>query len=69
MDIFTQITFDLNYEWSDLEKDEGKVRGQDTSTQIRCVDITADLDKLEKSKNEANTVKQTVDSRRGSSWP
>ena len=64
MAIFPQITFDLNYEWSDSEKDEGKERGQDTSAQTRCVDITsADLDNLEKCKNEANTVKQTADSR------
>ena len=61
MDIFPQITYHLNYEWSDSEEEEGKGRGQDISAQTRCVDITsADRDKLEKSKNEANTVKQTV---------
>lgn len=62
MDIFPQITFDLNYEWSsDSEEAEGKERGLDTSAQTRCADMTsADLDKLEKSKNEANTVRQTT---------
>ena len=61
MDIFPRITFDLNYEWSDSEEDERKERGQDTSVQTKCVDMTsADLDKLEKSKNEANTVKLTT---------
>ena len=62
MDIFPKITFDLNYEWSsDSEEDEGKERGLDTSAQTRCADMTsADLDNLEKSKNEANTVRQTT---------
>ena len=51
MNIFPQITFDLNYKWSDSEEDEGKKRGQDTSAQTRCVNMTsANLDKLEKSK-------------------
>ena len=63
MDIFPQITSDLNYEWSDSEEDEGKERARDTSAQTRCVDMTsADLDKLEKSKNEANTVKHNLGS-------
>ena len=44
MDIFPQMTFELNYEWSDSEGDKGKERGQDTSAQTRCVDMTsADL--------------------------
>ena len=61
MDIFPQITSDLNYEWSDSEEDEGKERARDTSAQTRCVDMTsADLDKLEKSKNEANTAIQKL---------
>lgn len=62
MDVFPEITFDLNYEWSsDSEEDEGKERGLETSAQIRCADMTsADLDKLEKSKNETNTVRQTA---------
>ena len=61
IDIFPQIIFDLNYEWSDSEEDEVKERSQETSAQTRCVDMTSgDHDKLEKSKNEANTVKQTT---------
>ena len=39
MDIFPQITFDLNYKWSDSKEDEGKERGQDTIAQTRCVDM------------------------------
>ncbi len=60
MNIFPQITFDLNYEWSS-EEDEGKERSLDTTAQpSRCAHMTsADLDKLEKSKNEANTIRQT----------
>ena len=61
MDIFPQITFDLNDEWSDSEEDEKKERGQDTSALTRCTDMTsADLNKLEKSKNEANTAIQKL---------
>ena len=61
MNIFPQITFELNYEWSS-EEDEGKERSLDTSVQTsRCAHMTsADLDKLDKSKNEANTVRQTT---------
>nr|XP_054602829.1 MORC family CW-type zinc finger protein 3a isoform X4 [Nothobranchius furzeri] len=40
---------------------EGKESGLNTSAQTRCADMsTADLDELEKSKNEVNTVRQTA---------
>ncbi|XP_053338834.1 uncharacterized protein LOC128510512 isoform X1 [Clarias gariepinus] len=61
MDVFPEITFESNYEWSSGE-DEEKEQSRDTSVQTsRCAYITsADLDKLEKSKNEANTLRQTA---------
>ncbi len=57
MNNFPQITFDWSsYEWSS-EEDEGKERSLDTTAQpSRCAHMTsADLDKLDKRKNEANT--------------
>lgn len=43
------------------QEDKGKERGLDGSAQTRCADMTsADLGKLEKSKNEGNAGRQTT---------
>lgn len=57
MDIGPNKIFDQNHEWSS-EEDEEKNRNTSARTS-RCVDITSD-DKVEKSKNDANTVRQTT---------
>ena len=55
------ITFDLNYESSEDEKQDRPTFKQEESASVsRCVSISADdLDSIERSRHEANTVKQT----------
>lgn len=58
MDLFPNITFELNYE-SDEEEGDGKLNPVVSTSRFLNVSM-AELDKLEKDKNEANTVRQTV---------
>ena len=59
---FPKITFDLIYELSDDEKQDrpNTFKREESASVSRCVSISAaDLDSIERSRHEANTVKQT----------
>ncbi len=58
MDFFQNITFELNYEWS-FDEDGGKLNPAVPTSRFASVS-SAELDELEKTKNEANTGRQTV---------
>lgn len=58
---FPQITFDLICEWSDDdEKQDSTFKREESAFLSRYVSISAsDLDSIERSRHEANMVKQT----------
>ena len=60
---FPKITFDLNYESSDDEKQDrpNTFKQEESASVSRCVSFSAeDLVSIERSRHEANTVKQTL---------
>ncbi|XP_049889953.1 zinc finger MYM-type protein 2-like [Epinephelus moara] len=62
MDFLKNISFELNYEWSsDEDGGEGKLNPTGAVPTSRFAIVSsAELDELEKTKNEANTVRQTL---------
>ncbi len=54
MNFFQNITFELNYEWSS-DEDERKLKPAVPTSSFASASL-AELDELEKTKNEANTV-------------
>ncbi len=58
MDFFQNTTFKLNYEWSS-DEDEVKLNPAVPTSRFASVS-SVELDELEKTENEANTVRQTV---------
>ncbi len=60
MGFFQHVTSELNYEWSS-DEDEGKLNPAVPTSRFDGVS-SAELDELEKTKNEAYTVRQSSDS-------